>query len=244
MNTTPQISSELLTIFGRTKGYLLIEETAYDAVDGLAEVARDIIGAAYGAGVSLLAHDGKRLSVGATDAKVQYADDLQYEFGEGPCIAAWSTGAPVHIVDTHLDGRWPQWAAAAASSGIRSCLSVPLMGKRTALGAMKVYSDQADAFTPADQQLLVNLARSAAALLGHIQASDTPQRISNEVKASLVKRDSMSIARGIVMERLNVDQQAAMDHLIDIASETNTAIGLVAARISERRDEPRHTLGA
>lgn len=241
---TPQTSSELLTIFGRSKGYLLTEETAYDAVTGLAEVARDVIGAAEGAGVSLMSPDGKRLSVGATDTKVRYADDLQYDFGEGPCIAVWSSGAPVYIADTRTNERWPQWNAAAASSGIRSCLSVPLMHKRTTFGAMKVYSDQADAFATADQDLLVNLARSAAALLGHIQASDTPQRISNDVKASLADRDTVGIARGVLMERLNLDKQAAMDHLIDIATDTKTSISSVATRISERRHGPSHTSGA
>jgi GAF domain-containing protein len=233
-----------MTIFGRAHGYLLTEQTAYDAVDGLAEIARDIIGAAQGAGVSLMDRDGKRLSVGATDPRVREADDLQYELGEGPCITAWSSGLPVLLTDTRTDSRWQQWSAAATSAGIRSCLSVPLLHKQTGLGAMKVYSDHVGAFSKADQELLMNLARSAAALLGHIQASDTPQRISNDVKASLADRDAIGIARGILMERLNLDKQAAMNHLIDTATETNTTITEVAALINERQDGPEHTHGA
>jgi hypothetical protein len=70
------------------------------------------------------------------------------------------------------------------------------------LGAMKLYSDQADAFSEAGQKLLTDLARSAAVLLGHIQASDIPQRISSDVKASLSNRDVIDTARGMLMERL------------------------------------------
>jgi transcriptional regulator with GAF, ATPase, and Fis domain len=232
-----------MTLFGRTNGYLLTEQTAYDAVDGLAEIARDIIGAAQGAGVSLMDRDGKRLSVGATDTRVRQVDDLQYEFGEGPCITAWSSGLPVLLMDTRTDDRWQQWTTAATSAGIRSCLSVPLLHKRTGLGAMKVYSDQADAFSKADQTLLMNLARSAAALLGYIQASDTPQRISDDVKASLADRDAVGTARGILMERLDMDKQAAMNHLIDTATNTKTTIMSVAARINERQDGPAHPHG-
>ncbi|MUK03203.1 GAF domain-containing protein [Vibrio cholerae] len=244
MTTTPPPSSELFTIFGRTNGYLLTEETAHDAVDGLATVARDIISSAQGAGVSLMSPDGKRLSVGATDGHVLEADNLQYEFGEGPCIAAWSTGAPVVIADTHADERWPQWTAAAAASGIRSCLSVPLMHNQAGLGAMKVYSDQADAFSEVDRELLTNLARSAAALLGHVQANDTPQRISNHVKASLANRDTIGIARGILMERLHLNKQAAMDHLIDLATDARTTIGSIAAHVVERQDGSHNATGA
>ncbi|WP_182977085.1 hypothetical protein [Arthrobacter cheniae] len=47
MNTTPSNPSpdssaprELQAIFGRSNGYLLPEQTAHDAIDGLAEIAR------------------------------------------------------------------------------------------------------------------------------------------------------------------------------------------------------------
>lgn len=254
MNTTPQPSpssshlpelpAELLAVFGRSNGYLLTEQTAHDAVDGLAEIARDIIGAATGAGVSIIDQDGTRVSVGATDARVREADDLQYEYGEGPCITAWSLGEPVIIADTHTDPRFQQWTSAVRELEVRSCLSVPLLSTPVGLGAMKVYSNTPDAFTTEDQKLLVNLARSAAALLGHIQASDTPQRISNDVKSSLAERDTIGVARGILMERLNLDRQTAMNHLIDLATDANTTIGIMTARISERQDRTNPTPGA
>ncbi len=243
MNTSPSHPSpdsslppELLAVFGRTNGYLLTEQTAHDAVDGLAEIARDIIGAAEGAGVSIIDTDGTRMSVGATNPRVLEADNLQYEFGEGPCITAWSLGESVYIADTRTDDRFPRWASAVEPHGIRSCLSVPLLNTPAGLGAMKVYADTVDAFTDEDRRLLTNLARSAAALLGHIQASDTPQRISNDVKASLAERDTIGVARGILMERLDLDRQAAMNHLIDLATDADTTIGTMAARISERQD--------
>jgi GAF domain-containing protein len=257
VNTTPQPSSsssspsslssllppELLAVFGRTNGYLLTEQTAHEAVDGLAQIARDIIGAAEGAGVSLIDTQGTRMSVGATDPRVLEADDLQYGAGEGPCLSAWSLGEPVYIADTHNDDRFPQWTSAVTKLGVRSCLSVPLQAQPAGIGAMKVYSSTVDAFTDEDRRLLINLARSAAALLGHIQASDTPQRISADVKASLAERDTIGVARGILMERFDLDRQAAMNHLIDLATDANTTIGFMAAVISERQDGTGSTPG-
>lgn len=236
METTPRGSAELLTIFGRTNGHLLTKETAHEAVNGLAEVARDIIATATGAGVSLMDQTGQRVSVGATDDSVLAADDLQYELDEGPCISAWATGKPVYVGDTRVDPRWPGWTSAAAEGGVRSCLSVPLLHTRTGLGALKVYSDRVDAFTDEHRRLLVNLARSAAVLLGHIQASDLPQRISSDVKASLAERDTIGVARGILMERHNIDRQTAMNHLIALATDEGTTIAVQADIISERRN--------
>ncbi|MDQ0734747.1 GAF domain-containing protein [Arthrobacter agilis] len=252
MNTTPQPSSssaspfppELLAIFGRTNGYLLTEQTAHAAVDGLAGIARDIIGPAQGAGVSLIDTDGTRVSVGATDSRVLEADDLQYELGQGPCMSAWSAGKPVYIADTHTDQRFTEWTSAVIPLGVRSCLSVPLLDKPAGLGAMKIYSNTTDAFSDEDRRLLTNLARSAAALLGHIQGSDIPQRISNDVKASLAERDTIGVARGMLMERFNLDRQAAMNHLINLATGANTTIGSMATMISERQDGTTPTAGA
>ncbi|MBG6226619.1 GAF domain-containing protein [Arthrobacter sp. CAN_A2] len=209
----------------------------------MAEIARDIIGAAEGAGVSLFNADGTRLSVGATDPRVLEADDQQYELGQGPCMSAWLVGGPVYIADTHTDQRWQKWTNVAAPLGVRSCLSVPLLDKPAGLGAMKVYSNTVDAFSDEDRRLLINLARSASTLLSHIQATDTPQRISNDVKASLAERDTIGVARGILMERLNVDRQAAMNHLIDLATDANTTIGVMATMIAERQDDAEFTPG-
>ena len=239
MNTTPTpapASPELMTIFGRTKGYLLTEKTAYSAVDALADIARDVISAAQGAGVSVISVDGKRSSVGATDQSVLNADTLQYDLGEGPCLSAWATGSPAYLPDTHTDEHWTHWSLAAAANGIRSCLSVPLLTSPAGIGAMKIYSTVPDAFTAQDRQLLVNLARSAAVLLGHIQAPDTPQRISDAVKNTLTERDTVSTARGILMERLDLDQHAAMHHLSRLAQDAGMTIGAMAATINERQD--------
>ena len=102
---------------------------------------------------------------------------------------------------------------------------------------MKVYSSDVDAFSDEDRTLLSNLARSAAALLGHIQASDLPQRISAELKTSMTDRDNVIMARGILMERHGVDNDTAMRQLIDLATSAGTSIGDQALMISERRTD-------
>ncbi|RJT81061.1 ANTAR domain-containing protein [Arthrobacter cheniae] len=118
---------------------------------------------------------------------------------------------------------------------MRSCLSVPLIRGADTIGAMKVYASSSDAFSVDDQRLLVNLAKSAAALLGHVQASDTPQRISDEVRHSLRTRDTVGIARGILMERHDLGRDEALARITALSSRTRTPVSDLAATIAERK---------
>ncbi|PPB49856.1 hypothetical protein C4K88_03965 [Arthrobacter pityocampae] len=239
MSSTPRID-ELGVIFGRTHGFLLSDATAQAAVDALAEIARDVIAHADGAGVSLI-RDGRRISVGSTDARVLKADNQQYLLGEGPCLSAWATTTAIVVDDATTDRRWTRWASIAADAGVRSCLSVPLTRGAETLGAMKVYSRSPRSFGILDLRLLTNLATSAGALLGHVQAADTPQRISAAVEASLDGRDTISIARGILMERHGLDREAALERLVSLSHAAQTSISDTAATIEGRSPDDNAT---
>jgi GAF domain-containing protein len=224
---------ELGSIIGRAKNILLTEQTAQQAVSALATAAKEAIPHAIGAGVSLITDD-QPTSVGATDRFVLQADDLQYELGSGPCLSAWSGGEPTYIADTETDHRWQRWSAEAAQTGVRSCFSVPLEGKPHGLGAMKVYAVAPNAFTAHDQRILVHLATSAAVLLGHIQASDTPQRISETLKETLQARDLIATARGIIMERHDLPEDEAFGYLLNKAGSEGLTLHELARSVTQR----------
>ncbi|MDQ0734090.1 GAF and ANTAR domain-containing protein [Arthrobacter agilis] len=225
--------SELGVIIGRTKGLLLTEQTAQQAVDDLAEAARSVIDHADGAGVSLIMA-GERTSVGSTDSSVLAADRLQYDFGEGPCLTAWATGHAQLVDDTTTDERWKRWNAAAAEAGIRSCATSPLIRGKEPIGALKAYARTPNAFTSADTRVLSHLATSAAALLGHIQASDTPQRITAEVSEALTMRSTVDLARGILMERHDMDPEEALGHMLALVTDARTTMAELARTIVRR----------
>lgn len=234
MDALPPIS-ELGVIVGRTKGFLLTEQTAQRAVVDLAQAAHKSIEHAGGAGVSLIM-GGERTSVGYTDSYVLAADTLQYELREGPCLTAWATAEAQLIDDTTVDGRWKLWNAAAAEAGVRSCATSPLMRGRESIGAMKVYSRSPHAFTSGDVGVLNHLATSAAALLGHIQTSNTPQRISREMTDALESRTTTDVARGIIMERHGLDPDGALEYLLELAKTSRTTMADVANRIVAHQD--------
>lgn len=224
------LSSELGATLGRIRGLTLTQETAQHAVDLLAQVAQETTPNAVGAGVSLI-HDAERTSVGATDALVRTADDLQYSLGEGPCLAAWATRSPVTVEDTASDSRFPAWNVAADAAGIRACFSVPLMRGRDAIGAMKVYSTTPAAFDESDRTRLRSLSVAASALLGHVQTTDTSTRISRELRESLRSRDLVGIAKGIIMQREGLTEAEALASLTARARSTGIPFRRLTAEI-------------
>ncbi len=222
---------ELLPLVARLQGMLVSREVAAAAVEQLAEVARDMIDSAVGAGASLIDADGTRVSTATTDRVAARADELQYRLGEGPCLSAWATSAVQRLDDTDADDRWPTWSAAARGLGIRSVLSVPLVFRDDCIGALKIYSTGAAAFDAEDERRLVLLSTAAAALLGMARGDDGPRQLSAALAGAMADRQTIAIATGVLMERNRVDREAAHYLLLDQSRREGESLVQVAREL-------------
>ncbi len=229
---------ELTAAFARIHGMLLSQEASTHAVHQLAQVARELIDSAAGAGVTLLEAEGRKMTTAATDRLVEAADDLQYEVGEGPCLSALATGTVQRVDDTAEDVRWPGWSGIARTMGVRSMLSTPLVVRGEVLGALKVYATTAGAFTVEDEHMLGLLAGAAATLLGAGQATDAPQRLSDALQGALRDRQSVDTAVGILMERRDLDQDRARTLLLEQSRSSGRPVLELAHRVLERGSDP------
>ena len=61
-------------------------------------------------GITLFRHR-KAATVASSGAAAQAMDEIQYTFGDGPCVTASREQETVHIRDLEDCGRWPQYAA-------------------------------------------------------------------------------------------------------------------------------------
>ena len=205
---------ELSSTFARIQGMLLTEEAVVKAVDLLALAAKDAIPGSLGAGVSLIDEQGRRTSTGYTDMTVKAADHLQYEVGQGPCLSAWAGNRVVRSNDLTTEDRWPLWTPGAIGLGVRSVLSAPLIHRTQTLGAIKVYSAVPDAYDERSWHLLTLFSGPAATLLGNVQASELPRKMSRALKDAVHSRDSIAVAKGILMERTGMTEDEAMAELL------------------------------
>lgn len=233
MDTELPLADELAAVFARLSNMLLSEETVHHALKLIIEAAVLAVDNAAGAGVSLMDANGSRSSAASTSSIVAEADTLQYELGQGPCISAWASGHPVDIADVRTDLRWPEWGAAAAGMGLRSCVSVPLLSGDLAFGAIKIYWAQPKAATHRMIRLLELFAAQASIFLANVQARERGRMLSEQLKSTLTQRDIISTAKGIVMATRRLGSHEAMLDLMATALNENRTLQEVAEDIIE-----------
>lgn len=123
---------------------------------------------------------------------------------------------------------------------MRSSLSAPLVCADVALGAMKVYSDQPEAYDKRSEHLLGSFAARAAILLANVQSYQEAQRLTDDLKQALRSRDVIGTAKGIVMAKEGIDEAAAFAFLVQISQRRNrklrdVAEALVRSTVPRRR---------
>ena len=238
MTRNNPLAAELPDIFAWVSGLLLTEPVVDRAVASLAQAAHESLPGSVGAGGTLIDGEGRPTSTASTNDLVQEADRLQYGLGEGPCLTAWASARPVLVADVRDDERWPAWSEASASMGMLSCISVPLLvpgpserSRPEAIGALKVYADRPGAFDDHSGQVLALLAGPAALILSNLQARERAAALSESLKDALHSRSVIDMAKGVLMERLQVGEREALQAMMRRSRSEEALLSTVAARI-------------
>jgi GAF domain-containing protein len=194
-------------------GLLLSQETVETSLELVGALALETVPRASGVGVSIIDERGRR-SAGSTDRVVERADALQYELDEGPCLAATAARQVVRVPDLATDDRWPRWAAAAAGLGLAAAISVPLSAGEHTLGALKVYATTPGELDGHTEQVVTMFAAQAAVLVANVQSLDRARRTSDDLRQALAGRDLISTAKGVLMARHGIGEEAALGMLL------------------------------
>ena len=230
LNDAPLRLEELTGVLAQMGAVVLSAETIDTTIELVTTLAAATMPNTSGAGVTLVDARGKR-SLAASDPLVESADALQYQFDSGPCLTAWRDQVTVRVDDTNGDTRWPQWTAAVAELDLRAMLSVPLTTSGTAIGAIKVYSGQPDAYDTRAEHVLELFARQAAILLSNTQALADARRLSAQLTEALNNRDIIGQAKGVLIAQGAANDQAAFVMLATASQRSNTKLIEVARRV-------------
>jgi GAF domain-containing protein len=177
----------------------------------------------------VLMHRGGRLeSAAATDARVEEADRVQMETGEGPSFSAIQDEKSVVSDDLVADVRWPRWSAGTASVGLRSVLSVRLRTPASTVGALNVYAAAPDRFTAADDTVAQLFADHAAVAVANARSETT-------LWQAIEARKLIGQAQGILMERFDLTDEQAFAVLRRYSQDRNVKLRDVAARLIATR---------
>jgi GAF domain-containing protein len=234
------LAEELAAVFARMSGLLLTRETVETVLGLITSLALETVRGADGAGVTLVDERGRRTTSAATDPVVERADALQYEYDQGPCLAAAAGRQLARVDDLSADRRWPRWSAAVAPMGLRAALSAPMVAADRSFGAIKVYAREPASFDAHAEQILPLFAAQAAILVANVQSRERAERLSEELRRVVRSRDEVSIAKGVLMARHGVDEDAAFGMLLSRARERSadlreTARAVVTSAVRRRR---------
>lgn len=173
----------------------------------------------------MLINDSQWRSVTPTAPLVIDLDAVQLELQEGPCLqAAVDDALVVRCADLRTDERWPGFASAAVAAGVHSVLSFQLYTNRGGAGALNLFGRHAHRVDAATEAVGAMLATHAAIAL--IAAESRHQ-----FDSGLASRDVIGQAKGILMERFQVDAVRAFELLVKLSQDNNTPVRIVAQRV-------------
>jgi GAF domain-containing protein len=203
-------------------------DTGLDAALELAVTETDELFGVDGAGLMLLDGDGVLRSTTATDRPGGMLEALQEQFGEGPCVDAFLKDGPVLAEDLGADPRWPSVGPLAARHGVRAVLGVPIDLRDGPMGTLNVYAGAPRRWDDSDVAAIQAYTRVIASLLRTAVLAHVSGRAATQLQQALDHRSLIEQAKGILMERRGLDQQAAFELLRSRARSTRRRLHDVA----------------
>jgi transcriptional regulator with GAF, ATPase, and Fis domain len=197
---------------------------------GVTASSVDLIDGVEAADVLLVAGPDLFKSIAATSQLAVEIDDFQKRFREGPCLDAAIGNPMVMCNDLRDDARWPRFAEAAVAAGVHSLMSFQLYTHNARMGALNLFGLKPDTFTTENEAVGAMLATHAATAL---IAGD--ERL--QFQSALASRDVIGQAKGMIMERFDVDAVRAFELLKSLSQNSNTRLALVAEELVSRGPE-------
>lgn len=222
-NTAASADASTLAQFARS-----LRETRRSMPQTLDEILRTAITMIPGAvtGCITTVNKGERTVVASTDPVAEKLCRLQYELGEGP-IPTEVHHLDVVVADDLTDeNRWPQFAASAVEEGFKSLAAFQLFSNADDIGALVLYSDETRAFNA--DAVVIGEALAAHAAIAMLSARDNEQ-----FRTGLASRDIIGQAKGMIMERYDLDAVQAFDLLAKLSQQQNLPLHRVARDLVE-----------
>ncbi len=209
-----------------------------DAADRLCAACVDLL-AVDGAALSL-ASGGAFYSVGLAGTGIGPVEELQFTLGEGPCLDAVSSSAPVLAADLNDTHRWPAFAGAVAGLGVRAVFALPVMVAGFPVGVLTLCRHRPGRLTGATATGVFLAAELAVLPLLDVMGTDMRAAV-NDVgspawdELGSMMRSEVYQATGVLIAQLGFPPGEAMVRLRAHAFATGTTISDVAYQILEHR---------
>lgn len=195
-----------------------------------------------GASISFTSGGTMQGTFGSSNQLSRTLDELQFTYGEGPCLDAVAQRRPV--LAPHLDGpgevRWPGLTQALLGHGVRAVFALPVAVASTAIGALDLYRRSSGPLDDAAMTGGVWAAELAALPLLDLMSSDTDwDEAANGLggwdQLASLERVEVYQATGMIVAALQVSPADALVRLRAHAISRSLTASDVAYQILDRR---------
>lgn len=203
--------------------------TADVNIDELTRNALAAVSGAEHAGITVACEDGTVHTAAATDQYPNLLDKIQQRHGDGPCLSAAWENHVIRIDDLTTVQRWPGYCRdAVEQTPIRSVMSFQLFASPHTVGALNFFADRPFAFDD-------DAVETGVIVATHTAMCWQALRRDQQFRSALATRDIIGQAKGIIMERFNVDAVQAFEILKRLSQGSNTKLVEIAHQLIERR---------
>jgi signal transduction protein with GAF and PtsI domain len=176
------------------------------------EATRTVVGA-DGTGLTLAHEDGRPRWVAVSDAAMELLEQLQHDFGEGPCLAAFAEDRVVAVEDLQSERVWDRLAVVVGQLQVRAVLSVPVRLADQPVGTLDVYVTRPRAWTSGEVEALGALAVVTAELVSTaVELANREVEVA-QLRRALASRVWIEQAKGVLAATGGVSPDAAFQQL-------------------------------
>jgi GAF domain-containing protein len=166
-----------------------------------------------GAGLTLVHEDGRPRWVAVSDAAMELLEQIQHDFGEGPCVAAYAEDRIVAVEDLGAAPAWDRIAAVAAGLQVRGVLSVPVRLAGQPVGTLDVCASQPRAWPVEEVEAVGAFATLTAELIRTGVELAARELEVAQLREALANRVWVEQAKGVLAATEGVTPEAAFQQL-------------------------------
>ena len=215
------------------------------ATDDLNQAFRRIVDATHklfavdGAGLMLVDPEQLLRNAAVSDQRVDELENLQAEYGEGPCVDAFADKQQCLAEDLASEQRWPRFTPAALNRGLAAVLASPIPYNRQAVGVVVVFSGRPRPWSPESELALIALTDVAAMALANAMQSEERGQLAQQLQHALDARTVIEQAKGALAARDLVSPREAFERLRRRARNQRRRVADVAAEVLAELEQKR-----
>jgi GAF domain-containing protein len=192
------------------------------------------------AGVALVLVDqtGELCGAVAAGDLAQALEEAGPQLWSGPSLEVLAGGEAVRTSDLRGDGRWPALAGLPALAGVHGLLCVPVEGQAGPAGTLTAVRRPDRPWQAQEVESLLTYAGVVATLLRAATEAERTGQIIGQLEHALHHRVVIEQAKGILMEREQLDPAGAFDRLRKAARARRRRVSEVAAEVVDGHPLP------